>query len=362
MSVRRLPDSVPISARGSGELAPEDGARPRLSRSAILMAARVAVQLSAAGGLLAVFVWRVNPGRLLGDLGTADWRWVAAAVPLIALARIAHGVRWWLLVRRAGKVPLVDTVLVLLAAAAATALLPLRAGAAVQVQVLGRRWGIDRTAVAGTLMADGMLDALAFLLLGLLAVPLLNLSRDVALLALGVATGAALLTGAVMALARPEVEAKWLHLVPKGERSLVEHAVEGVARGFAAFSQGRSVALVLLMMVADWVVAVAAYWCLGQAFDLTVSPFAFFGVEVVARFVAAFSLSQSDLGTYELAVSETLSTVGADLGRAGAFALGAHASLMLVTMLMSIAAIFALRLSWRDLVYVHDHHSKGGAM
>src|SRR5581483_4745378 len=123
--------------------------------------------------LFGVLVWRIDLGSVWSALRAADWRWAALGLPFMAGSRIMGGINWWVLVRRAsnGKAPLKDTILVQLVAGGVNDLLPLRAGAAVQMQVLRRRYGIERTEVGGTLIADGLLDAVAFLAIGILAAP-----------------------------------------------------------------------------------------------------------------------------------------------------------------------------------------------
>lgn len=315
------------------------------------MARQLALQLAISAGFIAVLVWRVDMRETVRVLRSADWRWVALAIVLAAVTKAVHGVRWWLLVRRAGRVPLVGTVLVLLAASGVSVVLPLRAGAALQLQVLHRRYGVDRAAVAGTLILEGLLDAAALLLLALLAVPLVGLRRGVLLAAIGGAGAAAAVTAVLFYLGRRDARAL-LPLIPQRLRRPVAGLLTGLARGLATAGSPRALVLVLLVTLTDWLLAATASYLVGQAFGLGAPPYAYMAIEVAGNLASAVPLTQSSIGTYELAVRETLGFFGADGSRAGAYAIANHATIIIAIALTGLAGAWALRLRGGDLFYV----------
>src|SRR5438067_1033893 len=89
-----------------------------------------------------LLVWQVSPAEVADALGDAGWRWVLPAAALAWLSLVAHGIRWWLLIRRSGPVPVRQAVGIILAAGGLGAVLPLRAGSVLQVQMVHRRYGI----------------------------------------------------------------------------------------------------------------------------------------------------------------------------------------------------------------------------
>src|SRR5215212_2961931 len=186
------------------------------------VAGRIALQVLVSGAFLALLLWRVDVGKLREELASADWRYIGLAVPCFATSSMLHGVRWWLLARRAGKIPLRDSVLALLATTGVDLVLPLRAGVAALVQIMHRRHGIDRAALVGTVGADGLVDVIALPVLVLLITPLLPVTGVVpvrALLAVG-AAGLALI-GFVLFAQRAHVQDALLKAVPRRVRATV---------------------------------------------------------------------------------------------------------------------------------------------
>ncbi len=105
---------------------------------------RFALQILVSGALIALLLWWVNARLLIHELQRVDWRLVVLATLLIGASKAVHGVRWWLLLRGVAHVPLGATMLLVLAATGVSLVLPFRAGAAMQVQVMRRRYGVER--------------------------------------------------------------------------------------------------------------------------------------------------------------------------------------------------------------------------
>jgi uncharacterized protein (TIRG00374 family) len=285
--------------------------------------------------------------RAADAIRAAGWRWMLIAGPLALLGLEAHGLRWWLLVRRARPVPVRTVLHTLYAAGAAGVVLPLRAGAVVQVQVLHGRYGIGRAALAGTLAAEAIIDAIV---LPLLAVPVV--------IALGwgpVAVASLLLVGALAAVVLAAVlllEGRNPGAHPLAARVPARLRAFGadLHRGFAGMRDARSLTWLLLLTAGTWLISAVAYGVMGYAFGLDVSPTAFLAVEVMANLSGAVALTQGNVGSYELAVSGTLVAFGARPEEAAAFAVAAHAAIVAGTMLLGVTSAIALRLGRDDLL------------
>src|SRR5690349_8425183 len=89
---------------------------------------RVALQIALSGICAGLLLWTVDLDALAAALRAAGWRWIVPAALLGLASLVAHGVRWWLLVRRAGPVPLRSAIGIILAGSGLGAVLPLRAG------------------------------------------------------------------------------------------------------------------------------------------------------------------------------------------------------------------------------------------
>lgn len=326
------------------------------------IAGRIALQLLVSGAFLALLLWRVDVGQLMDELRSADWRWIGLAVPCFAASSAFHGVRWWLLARRAGRVPLRDSVLTLVATTGVDLILPLRAGVAALVQIMHRRHRIDRAALVGSLGADGLVDVIAVPVLVLAIAPLLPLSGVVpvrTLLAVG-AVGFGIVGLALLAQ-RGHVQQALLRLAPRRIRETAGRWLSGLVSGFSAFGDARTLALLLVVTFLDWGTAAVGYAIVGRGFGLHEPLAVYLIVEVAGNMSSVIPLTQGNIGPYELIVRQVLTTAGADGDHAAAFAVGAHAVVLLTTLITSLLAAMALRLRLSDLFYVHADLGEPGS-
>lgn len=321
---------------------------------------RVVLHAAVSAAFLGVLMWRADAGAVAGALRGAGWHWVAVAVPLLALAKALHGVRWWLLIRRTGDVPLWEGMLMLLAATGVGVILPLRAGAVLQVQVLHRRYRVERATIAGMLVLEGFLDTVSLLMLAAAAVPILSLDG---LLSPRAVLGAVAVLAVVTALVALMVHRRsWPWLLPRapaGLRRSIEREAGNLARGFATVGSLRVAMLLVLITLANWLVSAAALWVAGQGFALAVPIDGYLAAEIVGTLSGAVPLTQENIGPYELAVRETLVRFGAQ-GSPAAFAIAAHAAIIATAGFVGLAAAWALRLGWDDLFYLRADAPRAG--
>src|SRR5215212_8496574 len=230
------------------------------------VAGRIALQVLVSGAFLALLLWRVDVGKLREELASADWRYIGLAVPCFAASSAFHGVRWWLLARRAGKIPLRDSVLALLATTGVDLVLPLRAGVAALVQIMHRRHGIDRAALVGTVGADGLVDVIAL--------PVLVLA---------------------LTAQRAHVQAALVRLIPGRIRERGGRWLTGLIRGLATFGHPRTLALLLVVTFADWLAAAVGYAIVGRGFGLHEGLPVYLIVEVAGNVSSIVPLTQGSI-------------------------------------------------------------------
>jgi uncharacterized membrane protein YbhN (UPF0104 family) len=303
-------------------------------------ARRLLIQFLVMLAFAALLFWRGDVGAALRTLHAADWRWTVPAAALVLLSKLVHGLRWWLLLRRVQPVPLRSAVLVLLAATGVSILLPFRAGAAVQVEVLHRRFGVDRTATAGTLIAEGILDAALLGMTLVAAVPLLA-GRRAAIGAGGLLLAAGLVISLLLGLGRSRF---WLRLLPRRLRDSAQAAVANLLLGTAAVWHAPTLLLLLVVTATDWTLAATAHWLAGRAVDLDLPAAAYLVVELVTNATGAVPLTQGNVGPYEFVVQEVVVAFGADIGHALAFAVTTHAVIIVAESIVGVAGVWSLRL------------------
>ncbi len=301
---------------------------------------RLVVQTLVMLAFAALLLWRGDVGAAFRALRAADWRWTVPAAALVLLSKLAHGLRWWLLLRRLRPVPLRSAVLVLLAATGVSILLPLRAGAAVQVEVLHRRFGIDRAVTAGTLIAEGVLDT-ALLAVALLATVPLLAGRPPAVGVGVLLLAAGLVIVLLLGLGRSRL---WLRLLPRRWREPAWRTVANLIRGTAAVWNVPALPLLLLATAADWTLAATAHWLAGRAVNLDLPAVTYLVVELLTNATGAIPLTQANVGPYEFVVQEVVVALGADIGHALAFAITTHAVIIVAESTAGIVGVWLLGL------------------
>jgi uncharacterized protein (TIRG00374 family) len=311
--------------------------------------------------LLGGVLWWTGPRALLEALHEADPRWLAAAAVAFLGTTVMHGVRWWVLLRPVGRVPLWPTVLVMMVAKAVGVLLPLRAGAVLQVQLLGRRYDFNRAAVAGTLVLEGVIDAACFLIVFLIAAPFIGGNRYITdgIWLMAVVVIVALTAIFLIARRRPASKDE---MTGKSLTARVNRGVEAVRQGFHAVRSPLAVTLALLCTLGDWALATVGYALAGRAFGFHLDLSDYVQVEIVSNLAGAIPFTQSGIGPYEVAVTSLLSAHGIDSDAAGAYAIGVHALILLVSLVAGGLALLPLHLRLNEVFYLRrEPEAEAGA-
>ncbi|MGH2588447.1 MAG: lysylphosphatidylglycerol synthase transmembrane domain-containing protein, partial [Dehalococcoidia bacterium] len=313
---------------------------------------RYAAQAAVSLALVAGVIWWTGPEDVLQAVRDADPRWLAAAVAVFAVVPAIHGVRWWVLLRPVGRIPLREAVLVMLAAKAVGLILPLRAGALLQVQLLGRRYELNRGAVAGTLVLEAAIDAVCFLILFVVAAPLIGGGQYVTAVVWATAGVVILVLLALFLLARPPAAA----LSGDGMRAPLFRLVRSVREGLRALRSPGALAAAVVLTFSDWFLAVIGYALAGRALGLDASFGDYLLVEIVANLAGAIPFTQSGIGAFEVAASQILSARGVPENLAGAFAVGAHALQIATWLVTGAIALMVLRVRPGEVLYVRAEH------
>ncbi|MEX2238429.1 MAG: lysylphosphatidylglycerol synthase transmembrane domain-containing protein [Dehalococcoidia bacterium] len=311
---------------------------------------------------VAILAWRADlpaVGRLLGEVRPL---WLLPAVSLFGLSKFIHSQRWRLLLSPAGDGRGGELYGLFSLANAVNALIPLRAGDVVRVQIAAGRLGESRAKVtAGVFVVETLLDGLAFALLLTIAVAfqaapgpggvVVGVFAVFVILAIGAAVllgrHADYIGGRLAAWSPP---ARWL--APR---------LASFVEGLSAFSNPGRLALLTTLSVAGWSLEATAYACFGEAFGLNLEPLAYIGLMIAANLVTAVPLTPFGIGVYELGVQAVAVALGAAEDEALAFAVGAHAALQAYVLVAGLVALLALRLKPGEVLYLRPRkRSKPG--
>jgi uncharacterized membrane protein YbhN (UPF0104 family) len=255
---------------------------PVLHRSAL----RIALALALAAGGAAVFVVVAHPGRLAGSLGALPLGAAASAVGATMAGVMLVAVRWRsLLGARSIEAPTAKLFAALTIGSAVNNIVPARAGDAVRVESAHRFTGAPRLSIAGSLVAERVLD--------------------------GIAVAAALVVAVAVAAAR--VSALAVLRVP---RVLVP---------------------TLATSVAIWFADVVMYGALAHGFHLDLSFGTLLLLVGAGNLALAIPGTAAGIGSFELVTLAGAHGIGIGGPALTAFVLAVHAVIVLPTTLTGLA-------------------------
>ena len=315
-------------------------------------------RLLLSAGLIALLLWRVDEGEALETFRDADYAWLALALPVYSLSKLVDAYRWRLMLRRVGAPPLWGLFGTYLLANMANNFFPVRVGDILRVQLPSRRYGLARAGLTATVfVTESLLDGVAFavLLLAALAfldVPPLPLALVWSFTAL-VAAGLALtLLVARLELSEGWQERGWFGRLPRRVREAAAGPVPEFLDGLALLRDVRLAALALTLTVAAWLLEAAVFALFGLTFGLDLSFADYLVVMIAANLIVAMPLAPSNVGPYEVAVAAVVGLLGVDSAQAGAYAVGSHLLNIGWVGLSGLAAMWLMRLGFRDVFYL----------
>lgn len=271
----------------------------------------------------------VDMGEVWRSLQEAELIWLAVSLLVLALAVLVRGVRWWVLFLPETRPGLGAVTSASLVGLAVNSVLPMRAGEAARVIALGRR-GTSKVESLATVAVERVLDVLCLLLLVIVAAPVLpDLSWIGAAVALAAALAAALVAAAVAFAVwgdRPvHALARLFGRLPFIGEEQIEHAGEGLARGFAGLRHGRIALSAAFWTAVSWLLTSLSFWLATLAFDLDVPLDAGLLVLAAVGLSLIVPVAPGALGVFEAATVVALGAYGVSREDALSYAFALHA-------------------------------------
>jgi uncharacterized membrane protein YbhN (UPF0104 family) len=283
---------------------------------------------------------------LLGSLRSARPLPLLAAVGGTFVLLALQALRWWWVVRPVLPLRYRDAFAAMLVGSAFNVLIPARGGDLIRIQYLGKRTGTSRVTLLGTELLDYWSDKAGWLLafvvtcivslVGWRESPPLWLLHAIGVLGLLVLGSAALAVIAHLPLLR--------RLSPRldpGPRWL-----QKLRSGFAAHDRRSLLVVETLLAPLPWLWEVPVIMVAARALDLSPSPMLAFALLTAANLGTVVPVP-GGAGSFEAAGAFALAAAGVPHGRAFAFVLLYHVSLLLP---MMVAGVGLLALQGRSLV------------
>lgn len=280
-----------------------------------------------------------RPDEIRDALSRVDWRLLPLALALLYTGIAIRAYRWHVLLRPVCDIPTRDVFPVMIVGYAANNVLPLRAGELVRAWVLGRRYGVRKTAALATIAVERLFDGVTMLLFVGGAATVIGLNAELRHVALAAAAVfAAAIAGLVVLLVGGSLRDRALGLVlgplPARLATRVERMAESFLAGLGVLSRRRDLALVAATSVIAWGFEAAMYWTVARAFGDplagALTPAAALLVTAIANLATLVPSGPGYVGTFEAGVLLAVNgALGIGRGLALSFAVLLHLLLWL---------------------------------
>jgi hypothetical protein len=258
------------------------------------------LRIAAALLVLGLCIWAARSLDLRSGaraVADASLGWLMVAAILNFPLALLQSLRWQLLLRKAGHLPLFSAFRYLLASRAASNLLPARAGELVRVLLPRHRDGLPAVSCASVLLIERFFDAAG---LAAVAAPLLLVEGTPRWVRLGVLV---LVGGAVVGLT-----ATFL-IASRGSRARAS-VLDRIAQAAEAVRSGPTLAGVILITLVDWVVdTVMVALCLAAA-RLPVKVSTSLAVLLAVNLGLVLQVTPANVGAFEATVIAALAALG----------------------------------------------------
>ena len=276
--------------------------------------------------LLAVVAWMMDWRQFAALVTRVDPVWIAVVLAVMHADRVFMASKWWLLARGAGmSIPALVAVKAYYVGSFWGCVLPTSLGAdVIRVSWLTRR-GADVSAVAGSVVVERVLGALAQAAAGLVALGLLLFASSGRVMAAPLTTAlvvfagmAAIVAGTVLArwpyqlLGRLTVSRRWARL---------QRLVASMAGAIEGFRRRPLLATFLLLSVLQQAFPVAANFCVARALSIPLSLSSLIvGIPIILA-ISRAPLPLNDYGVKEALYATVFSFAGVSLTDAVAMSL-----------------------------------------
>jgi uncharacterized protein (TIRG00374 family) len=306
--------------------------------------------LLACAALLAFAFRDVDLARVAIGVRSARPRFLLAALLLDGLVFLAKSLKWRLVCLPVRRLPTSAFFAGIAVGALAANVLPFRLDELARSAYFGRRHGIPKAAVLGTIVVERLVDGAALLLaVAVLLVafePRGWLLRGATLVLAGLALGASLTFALVVSRRRLlPLLARLVTGRAVRTRARILQALEHLGQGLAAFPRTERLAGVFACAAGEWLCSVACVMLTLHAFGRAI-PLAGYLLLVVASYLS-FGLPAvpGALGVFETLVKTSL-VAGFALEPATALGYALTLHLMLVAPISVIGAVVLAREGW----------------
>ena len=287
------------------------------------------------------------------SLGDASWIWVLPALALTYLTLLLRAIRWRYLFVEHERVSTWESAKAVNVGLFFNNILPSRAGEVPRIFALGRRTGISKVEIGGTIVVERCLDLLTVATAALVALPFLpddSWIRALGVVCAVIVAGFVVATIAVVLFRQRTRDLAFaiLRRLPFVSDARAQAVTASLSRGVHIVANPRRLALALTCSALVWTVATLSVLALFPAFDLPLATSSAVLIVVATSLALTVPSTSGGLGVYEAAVQASLVAEGVTASTALSFALILHAINFVPICLTGVLASWGTLLGPRD--------------
>ena len=273
-------------------------------------------------GLTAFVLWKANPRSVVGVAAGADWRWIAAAVALVAVDRGLMALRWVILLRALDSPrppPLAQILRIFFVSSFVGTFLPSVGGDVYRAYSLARH-GVSGAHSAASVAMDRLLGVVSLLIAAIVGLPYAGrvATDPVILWTIGI-TVAGCAVGALAVFSTRASRAA--HAVnARLQAGSIQRTSGRLIDAVARYKHHRGdLATVLALSIGVQAVRIAQAWFLGLALGISAPASAYVAFIPIILLIMLLPVTVYGLGTSQFAFDSLFALVG--VPGAAAFAL-----------------------------------------
>ena len=260
----------------------------------------------------------LDPGDLLRRLWALDLFWVAAAVLFDVLSYVCQGLRWKLLLRPVGNVPVLRTIQAIYAGLFVNEMLPMKLGEIVRAFLISR-WSTGKiSSVLPSILLERLCDGVWLAVGVLITIALVPLPRrlidagDV----FGVAVVVALVIVALLALVgdRPSSD-------DSAQKSNFKKLVQSIAFALLVASRTGGALVAFLLSLLLMLLQALSFWFVMRAYGLHLTFPMGLAVFFIVHLGTLVPTAPANIGSYQFFTVLGLTLFGVDKTTAAGFSL-----------------------------------------
>lgn len=232
---------------------------------------RVWLGLVISAGFLAYAFQGQHPAEIWAALRRADLRWVVPALGLYFAGVWMRAVRWSVLLRPLVGASARGVLPVVVVGYTANNVLPLRMGELVRAYLLGRRYGVRKTAALATIAVERLFDGLTMLVFMLAAAGAISFTAELRrLTVIAVLLFVAVLLGLLLLMLGGGLRDRLLRLalrpLPDRLAERAERMAVSFLGGLGVLTRKGDLGLVALTSLLAWGFEASMYWTIARGF------------------------------------------------------------------------------------------------